>query len=297
MKNKILSVVFILIVLLAIVFAVRLFSGEDDWICAGGEWVKHGYPSAAQPTSPCLTGIGPGLTIISPKAESKIKSPLVVKGYVNGDGWTGFEATAGVVRILDKKGEPLASAPLVIKSEWTKVPAYFEATLDFINSENGDGQLLFSNENPSGLPEKDKTFILPIKFSKTQEVMEVNVYFLSSRLDPEITCNKSFSVVRKVAKTQAVGAAALTELLKGPTLEEENNGYSTALNYGVKVQSLNIKDKIAYVDFDEALEKAVGGSCRVAAIRSQVTNTLKQFATVEDVIISVNGRTEDILQP
>lgn len=294
MKNKILSAILILIVLLAIVFAVRLFSGEDDWICSGGEWVKHGYPSAAQPTSPCFSGIGPGLTIISPKAEAEIASPLVVKGYVNGDGWTGFEGAAGMVRVLDKKGELLASATLVIQGEWTKAPAYFEATLNFVNSENGGGQLLFSNENSSGLPEKDKTFALPIKFDKTQEV---SVYFLSSRLDPEITCNKSFPVVRKVAKTQAVGAAALVELLKGPTPEEEADGYSTALNYGVKVQSLNIKDKIAYVDFDEALEKAVGGSCRVAAIRSQITNTLKQFATVEDVIISVNGRTEDILQP
>lgn len=295
LKNKIFLAIIIPVVLLAIVFAIKLFSGEDDWICKGGEWVKHGNPSAVQPTGPCFSGISSGLTIISPKANEEIKSPVIIKGYVNGDGWIGFEAVAGFVKVLDKNGEMLASTSLPIQGEWTKLPAYFETTLDFVNSESGDAKIVFFNENPSGLPEKDKTFVLPIKFGETQ--MEVSAYFLSSRLDPEITCNKSFPVVRKIAKTQAVGAAALVELLKGLTPQEEADGYSTAINYGVKVQSLNIKDKTAYVDFDEALEKAVGGSCRVAAIRSQITNTLKQFATVENVVISINGRTEDILQP
>lgn len=297
LKNKIFLAIVAIAVLLVIMFGVKLFSGEDDWICNGGEWVKHGHPSATQPIGPCFSGINSGLTIISPKANEEIKSPVVIKGYVNGDGWTGFEAVAGVVKILDKNGELLVSAPLVIQGDWMKLPVYFETTLDFVDSESGDAKIVFSNENPSGLPENDKIFVLPVKFSKAQEVMEVSAYFLSSRLDPEITCNKSFPVVRKIAKTQAVGASALAELLKGPTLEEETNGYSTAINYRVKVQSLSIKDKTAYVDFDETLEKAVGGSCRVAAIRSQITNTLKQFATVEDVVISINGRTEDILQP
>jgi len=35
----------------------------------------------------------------------------------------------------------------------------------------------------------------------------------------------------------------------------------------------------------------------VTAIRAQITETLKQFPTVENVVISIDGRTEDILQP
>ncbi|MBU3925210.1 GerMN domain-containing protein, partial [Patescibacteria group bacterium] len=54
---------------------------------------------------------------------------------------------------------------------------------------------------------------------------------------------------------------------------------------------------IAKVDFDERLEFQAGGSCRVAAIRAEITETLKQFPTVNNVVISINGRTEDILQP
>ena len=60
---------------------------------------------------------------------------------------------------------------------------------------------------------------------------------------------------------------------------------------------MTIADETAKVDFDETMEKGMGGSCRVSAIRAQITETLKQFSTVKDVIISVNGRTEDILQP
>jgi uncharacterized membrane protein len=42
-----------LVVLMAGVIGIRLASGEDDWICSNGQWVKHGQPSTAQPTQPC----------------------------------------------------------------------------------------------------------------------------------------------------------------------------------------------------------------------------------------------------
>jgi len=35
----------------------------------------------------------------------------------------------------------------------------------------------------------------------------------------------------------------------------------------------------------------------VGSIRSQIESTLKQFPSVKQVIISVDGRTDDILQP
>ena len=65
----------------------------------------------------------------------------------------------------------------------------------------------------------------------------------------------------------------------------------------MNVNSLIIEDDIVKVDFDEQLEYQIGGSCRVMAIRSQITGTLVQFSEINNVIISINGRTEDILQP
>lgn len=35
------------------VFTVRFFSGEDNWICKNGQWVKHGNPNIEKPTASC----------------------------------------------------------------------------------------------------------------------------------------------------------------------------------------------------------------------------------------------------
>ena len=130
-----------------------------------------------------------------------------------------------------------------------------------------------------------------------EEKITLKIFFNNSKLDPEFSCNKVFPVEREVPKTLAVAKAALEELLKGPTDDEKSQGFFTSINTGVKIQSLKVENGTAKVDFDEQLEFQVGGSCRVSAIRAQITQTLKQFPTVKDVIISIDGRTEDILQP
>jgi uncharacterized membrane protein len=42
-----------LLAMALIVFGIRLISGEDDWICKNGKWIKHGVPSAPQPQEDC----------------------------------------------------------------------------------------------------------------------------------------------------------------------------------------------------------------------------------------------------
>jgi hypothetical protein len=130
------------------------------------------------------------------------------------------------------------------------------------------------------------------------ELMTIKVFFGNSEMNPgALDCSINFPIERQIVKTQAVAGAALEELLKGPTENEKAQGYFTSINSGVKIQKLTIANGTAAVDFDEQLEFQVGGSCRVAAIASQIRETLKQFETVKEVIISINGRTEDILQP
>jgi len=130
-----------------------------------------------------------------------------------------------------------------------------------------------------------------------KEALTVRVFFGNSRLDSEGSGEKVFAVERRIPRTKAVARHTLEELLRGPTDEEKDRGYFTNINPGVKIQRLVVKDSVAKVDFNEQLQTGVGGSCRVFAIRAQVTQTLKQFPTVDDVEISINGRTRDILQP
>jgi uncharacterized membrane protein len=45
-----LAVVFFIIIAIA---GLRLFSGEDDWICQDGKWIEHGHPDFPAPTRLC----------------------------------------------------------------------------------------------------------------------------------------------------------------------------------------------------------------------------------------------------
>lgn len=52
-KNKIYLFFVILIILGMTFFGIRLFSGEDNWICKDGSWQKHGQPSFPAPQTEC----------------------------------------------------------------------------------------------------------------------------------------------------------------------------------------------------------------------------------------------------
>ncbi len=128
--------------------------------------------------------------------------------------------------------------------------------------------------------------------------LALSVYFNNEFKNPNAAdCSLVFPVDRKVTVSGSPEEAALVELLKGPTDEEKKLGYNTAINSGVKINSLMVKDGIARVDFDKKMNEALGGSCRVGFIRAQIETTLKQFKGVNQVAISVQGSTEDAIQP
>lgn len=238
----------------------------------------------------------PGIEVLTPKANEAIFSPLKITGMVKGYGWTGFEGQVGIVRLFDSTGQELALGILTATEDWMQAEVNFETTLFFDYPGEGTGQLVFYNENASGEPERDKTFTLPVKLQKSSgENMVVKAYFGNTATT--VSCNTVFYAQRTIIKTQAPAGAALEQLLSGPTDLEKRAGFFTTINPGVKVQSLTITDGVAKVDFNEELQKNVAGSCKVTAIRAQIEETLKQFPTVKSVVISINGKTEDILQP
>lgn len=299
------------LVLIIAVLGLRFLSGpEDTWLCQNGQWVKHGQPSAPKPASPCgqnnQLDKSDLIVVDYPKPNDIVESPLVVTGQARGN-WF-FEAsfpvslTASYGSSVVFVGQTIAQA----KGDWMTtgfVP--FEATLNFDPLEWVEpirATLVLKKDNPSGLQKNDDYISIPIfltpgKVATATSTMTVKAFFSNNNLDKEITCTKVFAVDRQVTKTVSTARAALEELLKGPTEEEKSQGYFTNINPGVKIQKLTIEAETAKVDFDETMEQGMGGSCRVSAIRAEITETLKQFPAVKNVIISVNGRTEDILQP
>lgn len=169
----------------------------------------------------------------------------------------------------------------------------------------GGGILWYSSkttediENNTNLPD-NVDIEAPEEESDTEDEngkMTVKVYFNNSDLNPEGDCSNVFSVEREIEETEGVARKALNLLIEGPTEAEKEEGYLSSVNSDTMINSLEIEEGVAYVDFSEELDKEVGGSCMVQAIESQIKNTLKQFASVSNVEISVEGETETILQP
>ncbi|MFA6306477.1 MAG: GerMN domain-containing protein [Patescibacteria group bacterium] len=297
LKIKLVWKIVIAVFLLAVVIlGVRLLSGDEDiWLCQNGGWVKHGNPSASEPATPCGDKKQPDEVLVTmPQANQTVSSPLAVEGQARGN-WF-FEASFPI-ELIDDQGKILGQSYVQAQSDWmTENFVLFKGEINYQAAATTTGMLVLKKDNPSGLPENDKKIEMPVLISPS-EIMAVKAFFSNNNLDKEITCAKVFAVERQAAKTVATAKAALEELLKGPSGQEISQGFYTSINPGVKIQELTIAGGVAKVDFDETMEKGMGGSCRVGAIRAQISETLKQFSTVKEVIISVNGRTEDILQP
>jgi hypothetical protein len=237
----------------------------------------------------------------NPRPNQSISSPLTITGKARGPWY--FEASFPA-KLYDANGKQIGVVPVTAQGEWmTTEFVPFKATMTFSQPQTATGTLVLERDNASGLPENDDSLIIPVVFSSyapggidtAQNKMNVKAFFGNSSTGAE--CEKVASVNRQVTKAPQVGAASILELLKGPTATEKAAGFTTAINAGTHLNNINIKDGVATVDFSSELGKNVAGSCRVAAIRAQITETLKQFATVKSVIISINGKSKDILQP
>jgi len=306
MNKKVVIVLGIIIILGGLYFLIDYKKIANDstyevnnyWLCQNGEWQKIGNPKEPQPFEKCPTNFyNDKLKIFDLKANDLISSPLVITGEARGF-WF-FEASFPI-KLLDSNRNEITRAIAQAKSDWmTEDFVPFEAVLNFENPQTSTGFIVFEKDNPSGLIENDDSFELPVRFAASEQtdLMTIKVFFNNSNLDPEFSCFKVFPVNRQIPKTQAVARAAIEELLKGPTTQEQSAGYSTSLPSNVKIQSLSIENGVAKIDFSKELEQGVGGSCRVSAIRAQITETLKQFETVNEVIISIDSQVEDILQP
>ena len=240
----------------------------------------------------------------NPAPFASLNSPLEIVGQARGF-WF-FEASFPV-KLYSASGELLAIAIATAESDWmTEDFVPFRAELAFEISEPQDAYLVLERDNPSGLEENYDEFRIPLKLlasgagpvpGSEQETLSLKVYLQNNSQDFSSSCDEVMAVSREVPATPAIARAALEELIKGPSDEEIDLGFFSSLNDGLEIQSLTIENGLAKVDFNSALDYQVGGSCRVSAIRAQIEETLRQFPTVSDVLISIDGRSEDILQP
>lgn len=237
--------------------------------------------------------------MVTPLPNAEVGCTFNIEGEISGS-WF-FEGVFPIKLLSSTGTEILTVQAKAVGDANTEELVKFTAQVVCTDICNGEAKLVFLKDNPSGEAANDDSFEIPIFFKELCEIdstMNLLVYFGNTTKDPNAeNCQKVYAVSRKVVKTEAVGRAALLELLKGTTSAEENKGYITGIPAGVTINSLKISKGTAYVDFNEKLQEGVGGTCLVDRIRGQITQTLKQFSTVDRVVISINGESEAILQP
>ena len=97
-----------------------------------------------------------------PQPNEKTQSPLNIGGLARGF-WF-FEASFPV-ELIDSDGNLLGSAAAQAQSDWmTENFVPFKAIIEFENPKTAEGLLVFKKDNPTGLPENDQQYSIPIKF-------------------------------------------------------------------------------------------------------------------------------------
>lgn len=224
------------------------------------------------------------------KSGQTVQSPLIVKGEARGVYY--FEASFPI-KVLDGSGNVLGWGIAQAQSDWmTEDFVPFEATVDFEAPVAGKGFLVLKKDNPSGLPEHDEEFRIPILLEKTAPQQTVSLYYYNPELDKDasgnIMCSRQglVQVQRKILITQTPIQDTIRLLLRGElTNYERIQGITT--EYPLEGFSLagvpSFKDGVLTLQFDDPNYKTGGGSCRVGILWFQIEATAKQFTGVQQV--------------
>ncbi len=120
-------------------------------------------PMATTATTTTSNSISDLISVSNPLPNQPVSSPLVISGSARGNWY--FEATFPI-ELIDASGKILAQGAGRAESDWTTtdfVP--FSVTLSFPKQPAGSrGELVLTNDNPSGDPAKQKELDIPVTF-------------------------------------------------------------------------------------------------------------------------------------
>ena len=92
--------------------------------------------------------------------NSKVQGVVSYQGAVKGGYF--FEANI-LINILDANKNVLKTSNAIAMTDWMTIePVEFEGNIDFTNLPKGLAYIEIHNDNPSGLPENDKSVLIPI---------------------------------------------------------------------------------------------------------------------------------------
>jgi germination protein M len=171
MKKVLIFVGLIIILLAAVILGIRLFSGEDNWICQNGERIRHGNPKADKPLAACGAKNIPkedtmqpktpeeesNIVVSSPVAHEKISSPLDIQGKARV-----FENVVSI-RLKDAAGKILFQGTAMADSPDVGEFGAFEKQVQFTLTESTEGTLEIYESSAKDGSEINKVTI-PVQF-------------------------------------------------------------------------------------------------------------------------------------
>lgn len=162
----------LLILVLALGVAFFALDGKKRRVADFHSCIDAGYPTLESFPRQRKTPDGqtfteeikelPEVIVETPTRGALVTSPLTVKGKARGT-WF-FEANLPVT-LKDQNGKILAQKGFQAKTNWmTEDYVEFEDSLTFSMPATEYGVLVIENDNPSGLPENEKSFAVPVRF-------------------------------------------------------------------------------------------------------------------------------------
>lgn len=137
--------------------------------------------------------------------------------------------------------------------------------------------------------------LLPaISLAQKADMMTIKVYFNNEKFNPNTQdCTAAYPTTRQIPRTKAVAKAALEELFKGPTNEEQArqfSGFSPPETTGI-LKNVNVKNGAAYVNFNERMYSQMGNATTSCGgiFFAMIEKTLKQFKTIKKVYYAIEG--------
>lgn len=279
------------VIILLLVIFVSYWVGRQASFVPGGDVGRNvtPTPSGSQLSRPSAEQ--GNIVVSAPQANTVVSLPISVTGQARV-----FE-NQFMYRVRNEgDGKILLEQSAYAKSPDTGQYGPFQISITSLPAAAEKNVLLEAFDYSAKDGTEIDTVRVPLVVDTTNTVL-VTAYFMDQQAPAGQECTSTIPVERRIKKTPSIANAALRELLKGPMVVEKESGATTNIPVGVTLQKLTITDGIAHADFSRQLEEQVGGSCRVTAIRQQITDTLLQFPSVKKVIISIDGRTADILQP
>lgn len=131
--------------------------------------------------------------------------------------------------------------------------------------------------------------------------VEAKIFFANSEKDPQEEKPDITYPIPLTLKSEApeeIARKMLDQLITGPAESYRKQGYYTALDPATKVNSVKIENNTIRIDFNSRINEG-GGSCIMDQRRSQIEHTFLNMPgiNIKKVSISVNGDTENVLQP